>query len=506
MKKLLVLVFAIAGFQLSRAQDLEEVNRATSNAHEHFGWSMAMDGEWLVIGSPHTETTEGSDAGKVEVYRKNGSTWEAFQTIEDVNGGVFQNFGFSVDVSGTVMVVGAIGTFELGPFTGRANVYEFDGTEWALSNKLNASDAGPGHHFGHSVATNGTLIVVGAIKANGIADQTGAAYTFEKQGDNWAFQTKLSADDGAANDNFGFDVDVNANGQIVVGAPNQSDFIDKSGAAYIYDPAESGHAQTTKLKAFARTEKDFFGTAVAINGNEVVAGAFLADGVSNNTGSVYYFREEDAAWREIQQIAYPGGALNDYFGKTLDLADFRLVVGAPKVNVAGNADVGQSYYYEKDGGFWQLQQVLNDPEATAHNYFGASVVVTDFELAISARMDDVNGQDGGAVYAAGLGEVLSNEEVVLEEAIALVNFPNPTQQQVTIRYRLLKPSRVAIEVFDNSGMPVKSLLPETLQSTGDQEIEWNLAAYDGSGVANGLYFYKLSIDGNVFTRKIIVAR
>ena len=87
-----------------------------------------------------------------------------------------------------------------------------------------------------------------------------------------------------------------------------------------------------------------------------------------------------------------------------------------------------------------------------------------------------------------------------------MNYPNPSQRQVTISYKLFKASRVALEVFDNSGQPIKQLLPEGIQQAGNQAVEWNLTSWNGSQVANGLYFYKLSIDGAVITRKIIVSR
>ncbi len=507
-KVLAIIFFAYAFGQGLKAQELTEVARSASNNHEHYGWSMAMDENWLVVGTPHSTTNAGQDAGKVIIYQKNGDSWDEFQVLVDADGNTFQNYGFSIDMKSSVLVVGAIGTFQQGPFTGKALVYEYDGTDWQLTNTIEASDPGAGNYFGHSVATNGNRIIVGAIKANGEADASGAVYVFTKVNGVWTFANKLTADDGATNDNFGYSIDINDDNVVVIGAPNQSDFIDKSGAAYVFTTDGTTYTQTTKLKAFGRTEKDFLGSSVAINRDDIIAGAFLADGLSNNAGSAYYFRNEPDGWKEIQQVVYAEGALNDYFGKSVAMTDFRLVVGAPKVNVNGNLDVGQSYYYEKEGGLWIFKQVLDDPEGTAHNYFGASVMVTDLNLAVSARMDDVDRQDGGTVYATALPEVVTGveDEIVLEEAIELKAYPNPTQQFVNIRYRLLKSSRVAIEVFDNGGTPIKALLPETIQPAGDQELRWNLSAYDGSQVANGLYFYKLSIDGNIFTRKIIVAR
>ena len=508
MRSAFITLFALIAFGMGlKAQDLNEISRSSSNEHEHFGWSLAMDENWLVVGSPHSETTAGPDAGKVVIYQKNGDGWDEFQVLIDANGNTFQNYGFSIDMEAQVLVVGAIGTFQNGPFSGKADVYEFNGNTWELISSLVAPDANAGQYFGHSVATNGSRIVVGAIKADGVETMTGAVYDFEKADGLWGYSAKLIADDGNTNDNFGYAVDINSDGRVVVGAPNQTDYIDKSGAAYVYEFDGSAHTQIAKLKAFNRTEKDFLGSSVAINGDDVVAGAFLSDGVTNNTGSAYWFELEGGSWIERQQLASSGSTLNDYYGKSLAMSNFRLLIGAPKANSDTGLDVGRSYYYEKEAGAWVLKQVFEDPDGNAHNFFGASVALSDFGLGISARLHDGTDLDGGTVYTAGLGEVTSiDEEIALDKAIELINYPNPTQNQVTIRYKLLKASRVAVEVFDSNGLAVKELLPETIQQAGNQELEWNLSAWDGSRVANGMYFYKLAIDGNVITRKIIVTR
>ncbi len=504
MKNLIITAILVSLTFSVTAQEVSEIDYSGGNNHEHYGWTLAIDEEWLAVGSPHTTTDSGEDAGKVVIYRKSGNAWQSFQEIVDADGNAFQNFGFSVDVKGSVLVVGAIGSFEEGPFTGRAHVYEFDGTEWTLSTVLSASDASAADYFGHSVTTNGTSIVIGAIKADGIQSESGAAYVFEKSGDNWVEVEKLEASDGKSQDNFGYDIDINASGVIVVGSPNQTDLVSKSGAAYLFEGSEGNFAEIIKLKASNRTEKDYFGSSVAINGSDVVVGAYLADGFTNNSGAVYYFSVDNGVWNEQQQISYSEGELNDYFGRHLEMADFRLVVGAPKANIDDKLDVGRLFYYENEGGSWRLKQVIDEPESTSHNFFGASVAVSNTDLSVGARMNDSDNRDGGAVYTATLGVVTSNDEIVLDRTLGLINFPNPAQQEVTIRYRLHKPSRVAIEIFDTNGNPIREVLDETIQPPGQKEVNWNLKSYDGSRVAAGLYLYKLSIDGNVFTKKIIV--
>lgn len=505
MKQVILILLAFISVQCLKAQDLTLVNRTTSNEHEHYGWALAMDETWLIVGSPHSETTAGKDAGKVIIYEKENGSWVEFQTLIDDEGNAFQNFGFSVGLSNGVLVVGAIGTFQEGPFSGQAMVYEYDGTTWNLITRIAASDAAPGAHFGHSVTTNGNIVAVSAIKADGNEEKSGAVYTYQKSGNDWSFQAKLIANDGATNDNFGYDIDMNGNGRLVVGAPNQGDLFVKSGAAYVFEPNESGYEESEQLKVLLRSEKDYMGTSVAISNNDIVVGAYLADGIENNAGLVYFFRLEDESWNMKQAIFNPSGKLNDYFGRNVDISPFRLIIGSPKINNGDDLDAGQSFYFEKEGQEWVLKQALSEPSPAANNYMGSAVAITDFDLATGSRLNDGLQNDGGAVYTSGLGEVLSNDEINLTKAISVTNYPNPTRSDVSIAYQLRKPSTVAVDLFDANGKPIKVLLEATLQSPGRQELTWDLTNNQGSRVSEGLYLYKLTIDGNVFTRKILVS-
>ena len=87
--------------------------------------------------------------------------------------------------------------------------------------KLTASDGAADDDFGISVSISGNTVVVGADDATvgGNSDQ-GAAYVFTEPGSGWTSMTqtaKLTASDGAANDYFGYSVSISGN-TVVVGA------------------------------------------------------------------------------------------------------------------------------------------------------------------------------------------------------------------------------------------------------------------------------------------------
>jgi len=128
------------------------------------------------------------------------------------DGASFDHFGKSVAISGNFLVVGAPGQSGYGnDVAGSAYVLRTtdDGASWFQTDKLTASDGAADNNFGYSVAISGNLIVVGASGEQWNDDDSGSAYVFRTTDDGatWSQTTKLTASDGAAGDYFGISGD-----------------------------------------------------------------------------------------------------------------------------------------------------------------------------------------------------------------------------------------------------------------------------------------------------------
>jgi len=114
-------------------------------------------------------------------------------------------FGISVDIDGSVLVVGARRE-DAGGVTdaGAAYVFEFANGVWSETARLTAGDGASGDLFGYGVAVSGNRIAVGAPFAT-VSGFTGAgaAYVFEKAGPIWSFATKVHSSDLAGSASFG---------------------------------------------------------------------------------------------------------------------------------------------------------------------------------------------------------------------------------------------------------------------------------------------------------------
>ncbi|HYK21470.1 MAG TPA: hypothetical protein VEV42_12095, partial [Pyrinomonadaceae bacterium] len=197
----------------------------------HFGWSIAISGSTIVVGSAIlTSFFEGS----AYVFNQQGTSWIETQKLTASDGAGGNIFGWSVAISDSTIVVSAWGDI-VGTNFAQGSAYVFnlkDGT-WVETQKLTASDGGAFDEFGWSVAISGSTIVVGSqVETIGSHTGQGSAYVFNRQGGNWVETQKLTASDGAPQGHFGLSTAV-SNSTIVVGAVGSNFF---QGSAYVFEP------------------------------------------------------------------------------------------------------------------------------------------------------------------------------------------------------------------------------------------------------------------------------
>ncbi len=212
-----------------------------------------------------------SGAGSAYVFEKSGSTWTQAQKLVASDRAGSDYFGRSVAISGSTLVVGA--EFEdedaSGGNTlsnaGSAYVFEKSGSTWTQAQKLVANDRAAGDQFGWSVAISGSTLVVGA---DGDAGQAGSAYVFEKSGSTWAQSQKLVANDRAAEDRFGRSVAISGS-IIVVGAEFEDEdasggnTLSNAGSAYVFGPGCPVSGSTAYVNAAVGSSGDGSGWATA---------------------------------------------------------------------------------------------------------------------------------------------------------------------------------------------------------------------------------------------------
>ena len=272
---------------------------------------------------------------------------------------------------------------------------------WALTineaQKLIASDGAAGDQFGRSVSVSGDTAVVGAYAKD---SSRGAAYVFTRTGDTWSYQAKLIAEDGVANDLFGFSVSVSGD-TAIISAHSDDDNGNSSGSAYVFTRSGSVWSQQAKLIAGDAAANDLFGVSVSVSGDTAVIGASLNDDNGNASGSAYVFTRSGGVWSQQAKLLAADGAANDQFGRSVSVSGDTAVVGAYlDDNTTIITDSGSAYVFTRSGGVWSQQAKLLADDPAKTDWFGISVSVSGDTVVVGANNDDdpVHGDDSGSAF------------------------------------------------------------------------------------------------------------
>jgi hypothetical protein len=80
--------------------------------------------------------------------------------------------------------------------------------------------------------------------------------------------------------------------------------------------------------------------------------------------------------------------------------------------------------------------------------------------------------------------------------------PNPFGAATRIHYRLVRPGRVRLDVFDTQGRHVRRLV-DGAAAAGTYEVAWDGRDVGGAASAAGVYLAQLRVDGAVATQKLV---
>ena len=326
------------------------VKASNGRADDWFGSSVALSGDTLVVGARFEDSaargvagnqsdTSAPDSGAAYVFTRTGGIWTQQAYIKASNTRAGDHFGFSVDVSGNTLVVGAreedsaatgIGGNQAdvsAPDSGAAYVFTRAGEVWNQEAYVKASNTGAGDWFGNGVALAGDTLLVGApledSAATGIgrnqddnsAPDSGAAYVFTRTGGVWNQEAYVKASNTGAGDNLAFHVAMTPDTLLVgahledsaatgTGGDPADDSAPDSGAAYVFTRTPAGWTQLAYVKASNTKADNWLGSGLAVDGDTVVVGASKEDsaakGIGGNqtdssapeSGAVYVFQQQ----------------------------------------------------------------------------------------------------------------------------------------------------------------------------------------------------------------------
>lgn len=266
-------LFDIDGGLIRTFDDPAATNR------DWFGFSVAIDSNHVLIGAAH-DFANGDDAG--QVYLFDASNGSLLHTFDDPTPSALANFGWSIDIEGNHILIGS-------PGSGVGQVFLFN-TEGDLLHTFNdPTPTGGGSSndkFGDSVALDGDHVLIGAFHDDTNGTEVGQAHLFDIDGNLLqTFDDPTPSTGAALGDRFGTSVDLDG-GYVLIGASTDDTIGVNVGQAHLFDL--NGNLLHT-FDDPTPTSGDLFGTSLAIDGNRVIIGAPFDDSNVDDAGQAHLF-------------------------------------------------------------------------------------------------------------------------------------------------------------------------------------------------------------------------
>jgi FG-GAP repeat/Secretion system C-terminal sorting domain len=243
-------------------------------------------------------------AGAAYVFSRTGSSWSQTAKLSAEYRSEGDEFGSHVAMSGSNIVIGVpledmdADSLDYEMNAGAAYVFNYDGSHWSQAKKLLASDRNAYDQFGCSVDIDGSTIVVGAWMEDHDADglntkeKAGSAYIFDYAGTAWTETQKITDSYRWVGEYFGYDVAIE-NDFIIVGATQEyhdssnANFVSDAGGAFIFKNTGGVWHESEKITAYVRSEDDHFGNSVDISADVVLVGASGEDHDAEEANTIY---------------------------------------------------------------------------------------------------------------------------------------------------------------------------------------------------------------------------
>jgi serine protease AprX len=242
------------------------------------------------------------------------------------------------------------------------------------------------------------------------------------------------------------------------------------------------------------------------NGDQTQNGLIRTTGAQFNPGG--NVTRADLAYAFVQALGLQGSAAGytgdvsvAYDGRRIAIQDAAQIPAGLRGYVQAALDLGII------NARFVLQQGPFDLQPTLKAYFDPATAIKRADYAVYAgRFFDgyFNGfalpGEAAKTGSALAGAVPTADAGAAPEIALGQNVPNPFAAGTTIEFALSAPAEVELAVYDVTGREVARLADGPME-TGSHRVAW-----DASGLASGVYLYRLQAGTEVQTRRMVVAR
>jgi hypothetical protein len=369
----------------------------TPEDNAQFGVAVAITGDTIFVGCPYQDNA-GTNRGSVYVFTRSGTTWTEDQEIQ---GGIDNEWlGFSVATDGTRMVSGAPGALSSGP-GGRVYVYTYSAS-WTEEDSFQGSSTGAGDQFGYSVDIDGTTMIVGADYGDGVSGRSGEAYVFLYSAGSWSEQQLLMAAAVAKGGRYGSSVSV-VGDTCAIGARAATFWGGNAGGSVdVWTRSAGTWSIQQTIGASDAASSHEFGTSVGLNADAdaLWAGApGIGTGGDSAGGSVYKFTASGGTWTQTEHKSWTPSNQADNFGQSVAILEDEDISSSPILVVGAEGISGTNggiKIFEEFFGSAEVLECLHPPKEISQTLnlgtMKASTSGLDFVL------EDIKDSDGKSYF------------------------------------------------------------------------------------------------------------
>ena len=362
-----------------------------TGANDWFGFSVDLQGSTLVVGAPQHDHGGFVNSGGVYVFTLSGSTWSEIAELAASGMSDLDRIGSDVAIDGDTIAVGAEG--DVG--CGAVYVFARNAGSWSEQARIIAADCDQDDYFGRSLALSGDTLVVGAPGDDENGNLSGAIYVSERAGTSWSVPAKILADGFTGQAAFGTDVAIDGDTMLASLMQDNSPYA-YPGAVLVYLRSGSTWALQATLRANSPSNYLRFGYSLALEGDRAVMGS------TGLPGYAYVLERSGTTWTEIQRLE----ALNPqgvaFFGSHVALHGARLAVGA--IGTSGPAaNCGSAYVFDRLGNSWVQSHFFQSPTPGADDAF-ATVAIHSATVVVGETRDNAAGTNSGSAHVFDINE------------------------------------------------------------------------------------------------------
>ncbi len=362
---------------------------------DQFGRSVHMDQDRILIGAPFNALgITSAQQGSASVFVRTGTSWNEEFRLTANDGADQDRFGSAVVLAGDWAAVGAPRDQDNGLFSGSVYLFQRSGTAWIQQGKLTPHGAAAGDQFGFSLDMDGDNLIVGAPSDSSVVGEGGSAHVYVRTGTVWNFQDTLLASDNAEMDLFGTSVAIDGD-RAAIGASMDESPNAQRGKAYVFVRTGSVWTEETILDPSDSAAFAHMGRSIALLNDVLIVGAperALA------VGGAYVYRRTGTVWAPEDVMLPSDGVANDFFGAALAMVENRVVIGSPFQSELALRS-GAVYLFEATGSNWNEVDKLFASNLAADDRFGSSVAYDGTRFVVGSPQSDTNGQESGSAYA-----------------------------------------------------------------------------------------------------------